>query len=339
MATRQDDPSKSVRTPSEGASGSPSVKLGQDLARFAILVCVDGSEGSYRALKYAVRIGSGTDADMTLLYVRPVDQGLRTGGLQISVARENLLNWGLELPGMKVLKKARDMLVELGFMTEDWEEEFKHTDVRGDPLGDNMVVYTSDSGQHIALKLMVSPSVARGILDECDLGNYDIVIVPRADDQSEGVGAGHIEASVATTIAIEHRGTVLATRQIEESHGHLVCVSNNEESIIAAERDAQIASRCACPVYLYSVAPDETGLEDAKTAVAKAKAAIEAQGIGVSGEKVEIGDPVEKIVAEGRQYSVIVLSTTTQKSWRRFFVSSVAYNVLEEAENSVMIAR
>ena len=103
---------------------------------------------------------------MTLLYVRPVDQGLRTGGLQISVARENLLDWGLELPGMKALNKGRDVLADLGYLDADWQEEYKHIDVQGDPLGDNLVVYHSDKGRHVTLKLLVSPTIAGGILDQ-----------------------------------------------------------------------------------------------------------------------------------------------------------------------------
>ncbi|MGI9381881.1 MAG: universal stress protein [Methyloligellaceae bacterium] len=307
--------------------------------RFSILVCIDGTEDANRAVKYATRIGSGTDADMTMLYVRPIDQGLRTGGLQISVARENMLSWGLELPGMKTLKKARDMLVDLGFMSESWEEESQHTDVQGDPLGDNLVVYTSDQGQHLTLKLMVSPSVARGILDECEMSQYDLVIVPHPEDPSEGGGPGYIDVTVGETVAVEHHGTVLVTRALEESHGHLVCVWNNEQSIAAARRDAQIASRCACPVFLYAVAPDESALPEAETAVANAKAAIEEVGVNISGAKVDIGDPVDKIVEEGRDYSVIVMSSSARTGLRRFFTTGVSFEVLQRAHNSVMIAR
>jgi len=306
--------------------------------RFQILVCIDESSESQRALKYAVRIGSGTDADMTLLYVRPVDQGLRSGGLEISVARENLLEWGLELPGTKALNNARDTLVELGYLSKDWEEEFRHADVQGDPLGDNHVSYHSDEGRHIILKLLVSPTVERGILDQCEMEDYDIVIVAMSDDP-EGWGPGQIGRVAAETVAVEHHGTVLVARELEESHGHLVCVWNNEQSIMAARRDAEIASRCACPVYLYSVAADENEMEHAEAAVASAEKAIREVGIRVSGKKIDIGDPVEKIIEEGRQYSVIVMSSTARTGLRRFFTSSTSFQVLQRARNSVMIAR
>lgn len=312
---------------------------GDAAERFSILVCVDGTDDAMRALRYAVRVGAGNDADLTLLYVRPVDQGLRSGGLQLSVARENMLEWGLELPGMKVLKQARDMLVELEWLGEDWLEDFRHTDVVGDPLGDNTIVYKNDAGRSITLKLMVSPSVAHGILDESDMGNYDLTVLSKPRDP-DAILPGNIDAKIASTVAMEHAGTVLVTQALEENHGHLVCVSNNDTSINAARRDAEIASRCACPVYLFAVAADDSETADAEIALERAEAAINEVGVKISGRKKVVGDPIETIVEEGRNYSVIVMSATRETSaWRRLFTTSVAYKVLQRAHNSVMIAR
>ena len=307
--------------------------------RFSILVCIDGTPESHAALKYAVRIGSGTDADLTLLYVRPIDQGLRTGGLQISVARQNMLEWGLDLPGMKVLKEAQSRLVDLEWMGENWEEEFTNTSVAGDPLGDHITHYTNDEGRSITLKLLVAPSVERGILNECEAGGYDMTIIARSEDD-EPTGLGYIEPQVAEQVAVEHDGTVLVTRSLEESHGHLLCVTDDEVSIRGAQRDAQIAARCLCPIYLFAVARDEDGRPAAERAVENAKQAIEASGIKCMGEKIAIGDPVEEIIKEGRDYSVIVISPTMSKTgWRRLFTASISNQVLLKAENSVMFVR
>ena len=307
--------------------------------RFSILVCIDESEESLQALKYAVRIGSGTDADLTLLYVRPIDQGLRTGGLQISVVRENLLDWGLELPGMAALKRGRQLLVDLGWLDEDWEAEFAHVDVTGDPLGDNAIVYSCPTGRSIVLRLLVAPSVPFGILDEAKLGEFDLVMISKNESEEES-GPGHITPAIADRVAREHVGSVLVTRALEESHGHLVCVSEHKGSILSARKDAEIAARCACPVYLLSVAKNEAGLKAAKRAVASAKKEIEKVGVRVSGEKVLVGDPVSTIVEEGKQYSVIVVSRFKRRSgWRQIFSNSIAFKVLDRAENSVMVAR
>ena len=50
-----------------------------DENRFRILVCIDGSDESYGGLRYAAHLGGGVDADICLLYVRPVDQGAAVG--------------------------------------------------------------------------------------------------------------------------------------------------------------------------------------------------------------------------------------------------------------------
>ncbi len=48
-------------------------------SRFRILVCVDGSDESYRGVSIASKLGKSNDVDIVLLYVRPIDQGLRSG--------------------------------------------------------------------------------------------------------------------------------------------------------------------------------------------------------------------------------------------------------------------
>ncbi len=311
--------------------------LMSDEKQFKILVCIDGSESSYSGLRYAVRMGGDHTADLTLLNVRPLDKGLSTGGLQMEVARENMLSWGQELPGMRALKRGRDMLVEMGFMEDSWKEQVVHTDVRGDKLGDNSIVYTNEEGAKITLEMMVSQSVERGILDEIEYGEYDIAIIGMcAEDE---MGPGKIRPATTMAVVDQSPTPVLVARELEQDHGHFMCVDFTEKAIEAAVKDAKIASRCHCPVYLFSVAETEEELPKAREVVAKAKAAIEEAGLQVASDTVGVGDPVEKILEEGRKYSLIVVADTSVKGFRRFFQTSVAHEVLERAENSVMIVR
>ena len=306
--------------------------------RFSILLCVDGSEESFRGLHYAVRIGKGNDADITLLFVRPIDRGRESGGLELSLVRQNMLEWGLQLPGMEHLEKARETLIALGYMDETWKSESIHREVVGDPLGDNMVIYTSEARARINLKLMVSPSVARGVLDECELNHYDITIIAM-QDHAETQASGGINWGVARTVVTEHHGVVLLAREIEENHGHLICVTADERSIAAAQKDAIIASRCNCPVYILSVAATERDLPVAETAISLARNSIKAAGIDVVEAHAVVGDPISEIIERGRPYSVIVMADSEVKGLRRFFHTSVAYEVLRNAYNSVMIMR
>ncbi len=306
--------------------------------RFSILLCTDGSEESIRGLHYAVRVGKGNDADITLLFVRPVDKSRDSDGLEMNLLRQNMLEWGFELPGMKHLELARETLIGLGYMNETWKSETVHREVYGEPLGDNMVIYTSESGARIVLKLMVSPSVARGILDECELNHYDLTIVAMQDSTETGA-SGSINWNVARTVVTEHHGVVLLARAIRENHGHLICVTTDEKSIAAARKDAIIASRCQCPVYILSVAPTAADAPEAETAIAFARNAIESAGVKVVSAIAVVGDPIQTIIEHGRQYSVIVMADTEVKGLRRFFQTSIAYEVLRRAHNSVMIMR
>jgi len=302
--------------------------------RFQILLCIDGSEESKRGLRYAVKIGQGSDADITILYVRPIDKGMRH---TMNLARQNMLDWGFELPGMRALKDARDQLVDLGFLGENWNEEKVRKRAYGDPIGDSMKMYTNEEGKTVSIKIMVAPSMAAGILDECELNNYDLTILALTGEGAANV-RGKIKWKTTQTVVTEHHGSVLLARGIAENRGHLICV-NDEKSIEAAQHDALLASRCDCPVYLFSVAETEDKIESAKQAIEKAKQAIESAGVQVVDNWVAVGNPADEIIEHGKDFSVIVMADSSVKGFRRFFQSSVAYDVLQHAYNSVMIIR
>lgn len=307
--------------------------------RFKVLVCIDGSEESYRGLRYAVRLGSGVAADITLLYIRQIDKELHTGGLDIRMARENMLEWGLEMPGMTSLKHARDILIEYGYLDEGWRTKSSHIDIQGDPLGDNQVEYTSKEGRKVTLKLMVSPSPHLGILDECEMGGYDVTILSSSDPENQSDKGFIFNDSVSLMVATESKTTVIVAKALEENHGHLICLSGSEQSLNAAMRDAALATRCNCPVTLFTVAKNEDDLQKSKDIIAEARRQIEGAGYILEGAKTAIGDPVEEIVKEGQNYSLIVLSGEQKLGFRRFFRSSFNYRILNNAKNSVMLCR
>ncbi|NQU62442.1 MAG: universal stress protein [Rhodospirillales bacterium] len=307
--------------------------------RFRICVCIDGSDECYQSLKYAARMGGGVDADIVLLYVRPADQGLRSGGLEVSVARENMLKWGIELPGIKYLKKGLDILKELGVMSgDDWTEEYVHTDVDGTALGDNKIDYTNKNGKKIVLKLKVSANIASGILEQWEIGQYDIIILG-ASVRGGSMPRAFWDPAVAEKVAVHAPCSVLVARDLDIGHGHLICTDGSETSMNMVALDAELASRCNCPISLMSVALDVEGEEEAKENVAKAEKMLKDAGIKVKETIVRVGNPVDEIIEAGPDYSLIVLSESGKTGLQRFFMGSVAFKVLENAHNSVMIVR
>ncbi|MEG3618140.1 universal stress protein [Magnetovibrio sp. PR-2] len=311
--------------------------------RFRILVCIDGSDESYRGLRYAAKIATGHDVDIVMCYVRPVDQGLRTGGLQMDVARGNILDWGLELPGIKYLKKGRKLLMELGNLKDHWEEQSFHTDVAGTSLGDNKIEYTGRSGKKVVLKLKVANDIVNGILEQWELGHYDLIIMgasARWDKRSAGRAIrGFFDPAVAEKIATHAPCSVLLARDLEIGHGHLVCTDGSELSTELLTKEAYIASLCECPVSLITVVSDVESKAKGEKVLAEAVDHLDQYHVHVKDRLVRIGDPIDEIIEAGPEYSLLVVADGGKSGLERFFVGSVAQKVIQGAHNSVMIVR
>ena len=91
------------------------------------------ADDSFITVRFAARLAPNDDCDIIVLYVRPVDQGLWSGGLQVRLARQNMMEAGFELPGVRDLKKALDILKEEGIDAESWPREASQQDAWGDP--------------------------------------------------------------------------------------------------------------------------------------------------------------------------------------------------------------
>jgi nucleotide-binding universal stress UspA family protein len=159
--------------------------------RFRILACIDGSEEGFLTVRFAARLAPTDDCDIIVLYVRPIDQALWSGGLQLRLARQNMLEAGFELPGLRDLKKALEVLKSEGIDAESWPKETGHQEAWGDPLGDNKVEYRSPEGRSVVLKLKTAPDPAAGIVDQYELGPYNLIIWAsrRAGAASSGRGS------------------------------------------------------------------------------------------------------------------------------------------------------
>ena len=309
--------------------------------RFRILVCIDGEDEGYRCLQYATRMGGDrADCDIVLLHVRPIDQGLATGGLQLRLARENILNWGLDLPGIRYLKKGLSMLVEEKEMDIEWTSEMFHSDVEDDPLGDNKIEYRHLSGRRIVLKLKTAPDVASGILDQYELGPYNVIILG-CDVSGRSRLRSALAPRTSEKVALHAPCSVFVSRDLMAGKGHLVCVDGSPKSFEAAKLEAQIASRFPEPkLSAVCVVPEKSMAGEAETIIRRLEHVLSSElDFNLKGTYVRVGDTVDEIVAAGRDYSAIVLGGSAKSTLRRMITSSIPLDVLRKAPNSVMIVR
>ncbi len=305
----------------------------------SILVSIGGGEDAFLGLRYAARIQDHGCANIDLLYVRPLDQGMRSGGLEVRVARENILDWGLDLPGLRQLKKGRDILVELGELSRDAPVTLRHASTSGDPLGDYTLEYTTECGSRISLCLRASENLLAAILAECRRRNYDLVIVG-VSGAPRGPFKRLLEGMpLSERIAREACRSVLVARHLEGGYSHLVCTDGSSHAQAAVAQAARLSSHCRCPITIIAVAPTQADLDLARSWAEEAGRIVLEQSAVLADKVVLHGDPAEEIVREGRNHSVIMIAEPSRKGLRRRFGSEICYTVLRKAETSVMIIR
>lgn len=306
--------------------------------RFRILVCLNGTEPSYDGIKIAADIGRGDDCDIILLYVRRIDQGLNSGGLQVRVARQNMLDWGIDLPGITYLKTGLAKLIDQGELAEKWKSMSSHTDVFGDPLGDNKIEYRSPSGKSIVLKLKIAVDVTTGILDQYELGPYNLIITG-PPKRWRGEFSSFLEPSTVQKVAMLAPCSVLTNRGSSGGKGHLICFDGTEAALDSVRRAAILADHCRQPITLLSVARTNDDVPHVKERLSEAVSELRETGLKVSRTMVPVGDPVREIIAAGEKAQLIVVADSGKSRLKRFLVGSVAFDVMGSATTSVLNVR
>ncbi len=306
--------------------------------RFRILVCLNGTDPSPVGIDIAARIGAGDDCDVVLLYVRRIDHGLSSGGLDMRAARQNMLEWGLELPGIGYLRRGLEQLQKNEFLGHEWNERIDHTDVFGDPLGDNKIEYRAPSGKSIVLKLKIAPDVSSGILDQYELGPYNLIIMG-PPKRWRGELTALRDPSSVQKVAMLAPSSVLTVRGPLTGDGFLLCTDGSARSAGALRRGAVLAHYCGEPVSILAVARDDSETAALERKVQRFKAVLEARGITVTDATVAVGDRLPAIIEAGKSKSAIVVSDSGKSKITRFIVGSVAFDVMGGSGTSVLNIR
>jgi nucleotide-binding universal stress UspA family protein len=306
--------------------------------RFRVLACLNTNDESFDTVRMAARLAPTDDCDIIVLYVRPIDQGLWSGGLQLRLARQSVLEAGLELPGVSHLKNALDVLKEEGVDVATWPKEMAHEEAWGDAAGDNKVVYSSPGGKSVVLKLKTAPDVASGILDQYELGPYNLLILGAPTTWRSEIASWFV-SGVVQQVTMLSPCSVLVTRLGENKRGFFICTDGTSRSMQAVRRAAVLAHSVGEPITLFSAAPTGEARAAAEENVENAKALLKALGISVAESRVAVGRPADRIIELGSSYLAIVVTDEGRSWWQRLWRGSVAYEVVRGARTSVLDVR
>jgi len=98
-------------------------------------------------------------------------------------------------------------------------------------------------------RVKVAHDVASGILEQWELGPYDIIILG-GSGRWRGFAKTFWDPPVALKVALNAPCSVLVARELDVGHGHLICINGSEKSMNTIRKDAYLASRCECPIAL-----------------------------------------------------------------------------------------
>lgn len=310
----------------------------QRRSRFRVLACIDETDESFCTVRMAARLAKTDDCDIIVLFVRSIDQGLWSGGLQVRVARQNMLDAGLELPGINRLRMALEILREEGIPAEDWTRTTGHQDAWGDPLGDNKVEFISNEGRTVVLKLKTAPDPAAGILDQYELGPYNLMIM---GEPSRWRGEFHslFDAGIVQQVTVHAPSSVLIVREPLDKTGFFICTDGTSRSMQAVRRAAVLAHTAGEPITLFSAAAQEAGVPAAEENVKNARALLKAMGIKVKTIMTAVGPAAQKIAELGSDHSIIVVTDEGRSRVQRALRGSTAVEVVRTAKTSVLDVR
>jgi nucleotide-binding universal stress UspA family protein len=306
--------------------------------RFRILACIDGSETSLMAVRFAARLAVSDNCDIINLFVRPIDMGLQSGGLQVRLARQNMIDAGFELQGVRYLKQSLEVLKEEGIDVSGWTLTGAHEESWGDAAGDTKVEYVSPEGRTVVLKLKTAPDEAGGILDQYELGPYNLMILGEPSHW-RGEFMSFFGAGITQTVTTMAPCSVLVARASLDRVGFFICTDGTSRSLQAVRRAAVLAATIGQPITLFSAAPDADALPAAEEAVANAKALLKAMKIAVAETKTAVGGVLEEIVERGSLYRIIVVTDEGRSRLQRLFKGSLATEVVRRARTSVLDVR
>ena len=289
-------------------------------------------------VRFAARLAPNDECDIIVLYVRPVDQGLWSGGLQVKLARQNMMEAGFELPGVRDLKKALAILKEEGIDAESWPKRSKPSGRLGRPGRRHQGRIQEPEGRSVVLKLKTAPDVANGILDQYELGPYNLIILgepSRWRSEFKALVRCRRRAAGHRARALLGAGGAQKPRQ----EGFFICTDGTSRSMQAVRRAAVLAHAAGEPITLFSVAPDEAGRPAAEEAVANARALLKAMKIDVADTRTAVGEPAEEIIEAGSLYKLIVVTDEGRSRIERLFRGSIATEVVRGARTSVLDVR
>lgn len=298
-----------------------------------ILMCTDGEEYAEAAIRFGGRLAKAMSADISVLHVRPPISPRHR--VQLTTARKKLGEWDLEIPGVDYLIRAKEILADIGLTkTAPLQEEKLSQAFRVGVSGATELHLIGLKGELVRLRLREGHPVDE-ILEESDLGDYDLVIVGSRGHKGFST---YFVGSTALRVADLAPCSVLIAKNIKEDDSFLLCTDGSRLAEKAEIIGAEMAQKLGAEMTVLSIAAEKTNEEEAKQLTRRAEMILAQMGIKAR-QNVRIGLPSEEIIDEAKDHDIVVMGSSGSSAVKKFFLGSTPLKVIEYGECPVLIVR
>ncbi len=212
---------------------------------------------------------------------------------------------------------------------------------KGQQAMDDAMALFKEEGVVANSKLVEHADVADTIIDEAQVGDYDLIVMGHSGEKEEPPHLG----SVAEKVVRQARTPVLIARRKRQLEKILVPIDGSERATKALQYAAKLARKLNSAISLLYV--QESSLFSLRPKMTKelgdsvlTQAAGTIEGIEVD-KLLESGDPAKVIMTTADQgdFGLIVMGSRGLGAVGRFFLGSVSDHVSHYATSSVLIVK
>ena len=291
-----------------------------------VLICIGGEEFSEDTIRFGARTAQALEADVSVLYV-----GLETARSfrpEVALARTKLREWELDLPGVRVLRYAREILAEMGLAARDEKGEvvLRHA-LRPGIAGAYELHLVGGYGEEVRLRLREGRIIEQ-IVEELDSHHYSVVVL----------GAPQRRRLLHEIVQFANASVLIAKNAQRDYYDLLLPVDDSEAARRARHLAGIVAHSLRLRVLVLSIAESEAERAAAQQLAEREAGIVARRGIEVQARSA-VGDVVENICEAAGDDHIIVLGASRQHQVWKYLFGSRPIRVVQRARSPVLVVK
>jgi nucleotide-binding universal stress UspA family protein len=290
------------------------------------LMCIGGVEPSAETIRFGGRIAKAFEADISVLYVQPrAPHAVRK---EIQLAREKLSEWEIDLPGVRVLRAAYQILSEEGVLRPSGScEAAEFRALKPEVRGAYELELPGTQGQNIRLRIREGDIVDE-VNKEAESEQRDLVIF----------GASRQRRLLEKLIQFVNCSVLIVKNPKNVDYELLLCTDSSGPARKAEIFTARLAHFLRSRVLVFSVAKFRNREHVAMEGAERASRLLTKASVPHS-VAVRTGNVVEEIARASRDNTVVILGASRRPEIWKLAFGTKADRIAERVACPVLIVK